>query len=142
MRSLLARIRPFALILGFGGSVLALGLALVVDRVLGEEVRLISPHDVSTVEVNRALHLPGDSVAEIYGNTLSNPVRIIAPDRDRIVRPDEDPAIVLLAVDKQRGENPLQARTVWLFAKAGALSLALLGLAAIAFPRRGVAASA
>ena len=135
MRCLLARIRPFALVAGFGGAVFVLGLAMIIDRGFGEEVRLISPHDASTVQVNRALHAPGDPVAEIYGNALSNPVRVIAPDADRIVRPDEDPATVLLTVDKQRGENPLQARTVWLFAKAAALGLGLLGVAALAFPR-------
>jgi hypothetical protein len=135
MRCLLARIRPFALLAGFGGALVTLVLTVAIDRGLGEEVRLISPHDTSTVEVNRALHLPGDPVAEIYGNALSSPVRVIAPDPGRIVRPDEDPSVVLLAVDKQRGENPLQARTVWLFAKAGALGLGLLGVAALAFPR-------
>jgi len=135
MRCLLARIRPFALIAGFGGALFALGLAMIIDRGFGEDVRLISPHDASTVQVNRALYAPGDPVAEIYGNPLSKPVRVIAPDPDRLVRPDEDASAVLLAVDKQRGENPLQARTVWLFAKAGALGLALLGLAALALPR-------
>jgi hypothetical protein len=139
MRCLLARIRPFALAAGFGGAVIALALAMTIDRALGEEVRMISPHDASTVEVNRALYVPGDPVAEIYGNALSNPVRVIAPDPDRIVRPDEEPATVLLTVDKQRGENPLQARTIWLFAKAAALGLGLLGVAALALPRSGVA---
>ena len=141
MRCLLARIRPFALAAGFGGAVFVLGLAMIIDRGFGEDVRLISPHDASTVQVNRALYAPGDPVAEIYGNALSNPVRVIAPDPDRIVRPDEDPAIVLLTVDKQRGENPLQARTVWLFAKAAALGLGLLGVAGLAFPRSCVAPS-
>ncbi len=135
MRCLLARIRPFALVAGFGGALLVLGMAMTLDRGLGEEVRLISPHESSTVEVNRALYAPGDSVAEIYGNPLSRPVRVIAPDPERMMRPEEDRSLVLLAVNKQRGENPLQARTVWLFAKAGALGLALLGLAALAFPR-------
>ena len=74
-------------------------------------------------------------MAEIYGNPLSNPVRVIWPDRERVLRPEEDQSLVLLTVNKQLGENPLQARTVWLFAKAGALGLGLLGLAALAFPR-------
>ena len=139
MRCLLARIRPWALVAGFGGALLALGLAMIIDRGFGAEVRLISPHDSSTVEVNRALYLPGDPVAEIYGNPLSKPVRVIAPDSDQLVRPEEDPSAVLLSVDKQRGENPLQARTVWLFAKAGALGMTLFGLAALAFPRSCVA---
>ena len=132
MRCLLARIRPFALVAFFGGAVLVLGIAMIVDGGFGEEVRLISPHESSTVEVNRALYSPGEPVAEIYGNPLSNPVR---PDPESVIRPDEDRSLVLLAVNKQRGENPLQARTVWLFAKAGTLGLMLLGLAGIAFPR-------
>ncbi len=135
MRRLLARIRPFALVAGFGGALLVLGLAVTLDRGLGEEVLLISPHESSTVEVNRALHAPGDPVAEIYGNPLSNPVRVIWPDPERMLRPEEDRSLVLLAVNKQRGENPVQARTVWLFAETAALGLALLGLAALAFPR-------
>ena len=134
MRCLLARIRPFALIAGFGGALLAPLLALAMDRGLGEDVRLISPHDPPTVEVNRALHAAGEPVAEIYGNPLSSPVRVIAPDRARIIRPAEDPSLLLLPVNKQRGENPLQARTVWLFAKAAALALGLLGLAGLALP--------
>ena len=36
------------------------------------------------VKVNRTLHAPGDPVAEIYGNPLSKPVRVIAPDPDRL----------------------------------------------------------
>jgi len=139
MRCLLARIRPFALIAGFGGTLLVIGLAMIIDRGFGEDVRLISPHDASTVQVNQALYIPGDPVADIYGNPLSNPVRVIAPDPDRLLHPAEDPSAVLLTVNKQRGENPLQARTVWLFAKAGALGLALLGLGALAFPRTAVA---
>ena len=75
MRCLLARVRPFALVAGFGGAVFALGLAMTIDRGFGEDVRLISPHDASTVQVNRALYAPGDTVAEIYGNPLSKSVR-------------------------------------------------------------------
>lgn len=135
MRCLLARIRPFAMVAGFGGALLVPGMAVTVDRGLGEEVLLVSPHESSTVEVNRALYVPGDPVAEIYGNPLSSPVRVISPDPERMMRPEEDRSLVLLAVNKQRGENPLQARTVWLFAKAGTLGLALLGLAALVLPR-------
>ena len=135
MRCLLARLRPFGLVAGFGGTLLVLGMAMILDRGLGQEVRMISPHESSTVEVNRALYASGDPVAEIYGNPLSNPVRVIWPDPERMMRPEEDRSLMLLAVNKQHGENPLQARAVWLFAKAGALGLALLGLAALAFPR-------
>jgi len=139
MRCMLARIRPFALVAGFGGVLLVLGLALTLDRGLGKEVRLISPHESRTVQVNRALYASGDPVAEIYGNPLSSSVRVIAPDPERVIRPDEDPSLVLMAVNKQEGENPLQARTVWLFAKVASLVLGLFGLAALALPRSCVA---
>ena len=139
MRCLLALIRPWALIAGFAGALIAPGLAWTVDHTLGHEVRLIAPHATATVEINRALFVSGDPIAEIYGIPLSAPVRVIAPAADRLVRPREDPALVLLQVDKQLGENPLQAKTVWLFAKAGALGFALLGLVALALPRTCIA---
>jgi hypothetical protein len=130
------------LIGGLGGALLVLALAVTVDRALGEEVLLISPHHTSTVEVNRALYVPGDPVAEIYGNPLSTPVRVIAPDSERMVRPAEDSSLALLAVNKQLGENPLQVKTVWLFAKVGALGLALVGLVALVLPRSCVGSEA
>lgn len=140
MRNFLVRIRPLALIAGFGGVLLVLGIATILDRGFGEEVRIISPHTPSTVEINKTLYMTGDSVAEIYGNPLSSPVRVIRPAADRIVVPTEDTSLVLLSVNKQLGENPLQAITVWLFAKAAMLGFGILGLAALAFPRRRVEA--
>ena len=61
--------------------------------------------------------------------------RVFAPDPERMIRPEEDPSLVLMSVNKQQGENPLQARTVWFFAKVASLVLGLFGLAALALPR-------
>lgn len=137
MKKLLARLRPYALIGGFGGAVLVLALAAVLDFGFGEDLLMVSPHDPGTVEINRAMYLPGDPVAELYGNPLARPVRLIGPDPARMIRPEEDRNLVLFTVDKQRGENPLQARTVWLFARAMMLGLGLLGAAGLIFPRNG-----
>ncbi len=98
---------------------------------------MIAPHNSETVEINRSLHLPGDGVAEIYGNPMSKPVRVIFPDADRLIRPEEDPGLLLLEVDKQKGENPLQARTLWFFGKFAVPALVLLGLIGFVLPKRG-----
>ncbi len=102
---------------------------------------MIAPHDPGTVKINRAMYMSGDPVAELYGSPLSNPIRLIAPDQDHILRPKEDDSIVLFTVDRQQGENPLQARTVWLFAKFAALGFGLLGFAGLFFPRSCVVAA-
>ena len=135
MKCFLATIRPFVLIGGLSGAFLALISAVILDVGLGQDLRLISPHDAGTVEINQVLYTPGDPVAEVYGNPLSNPVRLIAPDKDRMIRPREDPSTILFSVDKQSGENPLQARTVWLFTKFLALGLGFFGLTALLFPK-------
>ena len=87
------------------------------------------------MELNRALYTTGDAVAELYGNPLAEPVRVIMPPADRLLRPQEDPALLLLEVDKQKGENPLQAQTVWLFTKFAIAAFATLGLLGFLVPR-------
>jgi virulence-associated protein VagC len=136
VRRFLQSIRPLAIGVGFGGALLGLLVALVLVFGLGKEVTLIAPHDPSTVEVNRALHGPGEPVAEIYGIPTKEKVTIIAPDGDRLIRPEEDPSLLLMKVDKQAGENPLQARTVWFFAKPVLPALLLLGIVGLFLPKR------
>ena len=121
---------------GFGGAAVVLAGAMLVVGLLAREVVLIAPFDESTVELNRALHSPGDSVAEIYGNPMGQTVRVIAPDKDRLVRPTEKPSLLLLAVDKQKGENPLQAQTIWFFSKFVIPGFVLVGIVGLLLPRR------
>jgi hypothetical protein len=125
-----------AFVLGFGGAAAVLAAAASVDLVLGEDVLMIAPHDPSVVELNRELYAPGEPVAELYGNPLSETTRVVAPAQERLIRPDEEPALLLLQVDKLGGENPLQTRTVWFFTKFAAPALLLLGLLGFALPRR------
>jgi hypothetical protein len=136
IRPLLGRIRPAAIALGFGGGLLLIAGASIMVWGLGEDVILLTPHDPSSVEINKTLHLPGDPVAEIYGNTQGQVVRVIRPNPESLIRPIEDPSLLLLAVDKQKGENPLQAKTVWFFTKLAAPPLFLLGLVGLFLPGR------
>jgi hypothetical protein len=130
------KLRKPAFLLGFGGLVILLLGALVLDRGLGKEVLLIAPHAPSIVEVNRGLFSPGDPVAELYGNPLSQSVRVVRPERGNLIRPEEDPNLLLLQVNKMAGENPLQARTVWFFTKLTVPVLFVFGVLGFFLPRR------
>ena len=124
-------IRRLLLLGGFGGAMLLPATGFLLDRLTGQDVLLIVPHDAPTVELNQSLFLEGDPVAELYGNPLAAPIRVILPAADRLLRPTEDPTLLLLRVDKAAGENPLQARTVWFFLKFSVpamLGLGVLGL--------------
>jgi hypothetical protein len=131
-----AALRRIAFAAGFGGAAIVVVAALSVDLVLGEDVLMIAPHDPSVVELNRELYIPGEPVAQLYGNPLSESTRVVSPQRDRLIRPVEEPALLLLAVDKLGGENPLQTQTVWFFTKFTVPALLLLGLLGFALPRR------
>lgn len=91
------------------------------------EVRVITPAATEAVEMNKMLFEDGDPVAEIYGVPASEPQRIICADEARIVRPDEDPDLVLYRVTKERGENPLQEKTVWYFTRWAVIGFGLSG---------------
>jgi hypothetical protein len=126
--------RRLLLIGGFAGAMLLVVSGFLLDRVTGQDVLLIIPHDSATVELNRSLFLPGDPVAELYGNPLQNTVRVIMPPSARLLRPPEDPSLLLLAVDKEAGENPLQARTVWFFLQFAAPTMLVLGVIGLFLP--------
>ena len=81
------RLRRYALLLGFGGMALVWVTAATLDWGFGQDVLIVSPQDQSTIELNRALYTPGEPVANIYGNPMSQPVRVIFPRADRIIRP-------------------------------------------------------
>jgi hypothetical protein len=132
-------LRRIAFVLGFGGAAIVMVVAATVDLALGEDVLMIAPHDPSVVDLNRELYVRGEPVAQIYGNPLSESTRVVLPANDRLIRPVEDPALLLLKVDKLGGENPLQTQTVWFFTKFMAPAFLLLGLLGFAFPRKRTA---
>lgn len=113
-------------------TLLILGGALVADRLLSSEVQLIVPKPDEVVAVDRALWEAGQPVAGIYGVPVGEPLRVVLPDQRRLLRPREDPRRLLLTVDKQRGENPLQVKTVWFIAVRAASGLSLIALLALA----------
>ena len=95
-----------------------------------ETVTMIVPHDVSIVETNRSMFMAGDPVVEIYGNSIGKQVRVVVNDEKKIIRPVEDSTLRLLPVDKQKGENPIQEQSIWLFLKpalAGSIVVLLVG---------------
>lgn len=108
------------------------GLGPLVARRFAHPVTLVAKASDVEVAANRELFLPGDEVAAIYGIPAARPVTVVAWDETQILRPAEDPTLRLLLVDKQRGDNPLQLKTVDFFARwlalgaAGSAALAML----------------
>ncbi len=129
-------LRMLAFVVGFGGAAATFLMAGALDRLAGREVLIVSPYDSATIELNRVLHGPGDPVAEIYGNPLSQDVRVLFVDSDRIIHPQEEPSLNLLPVDKTAGENPLQVQTLWFFARFIIGGLLALGFGGVIIPRR------
>jgi hypothetical protein len=101
------------------------------------EAVLITKYDQSKIDVNKAMDAPEPKdpdfekkVIALYGIPHEK-LRVLFVPQDRFLRPEELPSVVLLPVDKSKGENPLQVRTVWFFAKwivsaAGVVSILLL----------------
>ncbi|NOZ01975.1 MAG: hypothetical protein GXP54_08830 [Deltaproteobacteria bacterium] len=108
--------------------------AYLLDAALGREVLIITPKSRESIEMDREMWEKGDPVAEIYGIPSDRTVHVLFIDPAKLITPKEDPSLVLLPVDKQAGENPLQVKTVFFMAwraAAGFLAggLFFLGLA-------------
>jgi hypothetical protein len=133
-------VRALAALAFWGGTavaVLAPTAAACVVSIGSREVIPVSPHAPEVVEVQRAMWTPGEPVAAIYGIPAER-TWVVMPDRSKIVTPAEDPSLVLMTVDKQRGENPLRIETVWFVAGCAALGgacAAALGAIALAAVR-------
>jgi hypothetical protein len=102
-----------------------------------KEVVFVTPFDDKTVRINRGLFKLDTpdrdapdwkkKVMGIYGLPNDSPDRVVfVPDR-RLTRPAEDPSIVFLTVDKDKGENPWQLKTFGFTAKWGTLAAAVVG---------------
>src|SRR5262245_38860233 len=102
-----------ALVLGSAGVAAALLAILALPAAFGRTVTLLAaPNAPDIVETNRATWSAGEPVAPIYGTPIGEPMTILFADESRIIIPKEDPSLTLYAVDKSKGENPLQAQTV------------------------------
>lgn len=87
-----------------------------IDLAFGVEVTLLAK--VRTDAEREAWKTSGwdarDGVAELYGIVEPPPgLRAVVFDRDRLLRPAEDAALVLLPVDRRSGEDVLLARSLW-----------------------------
>jgi hypothetical protein len=101
------------------------------------EAYLISAKDLSAVKVEQEIfEAPKagketktyrDAVMSIYGSVTDEPTKVLFVPAERFVRPKELPTLTLLPIDKQKGENPLQVKTVYFFASRTAAGAAVVG---------------
>jgi hypothetical protein len=102
------------------------------------EAYLISGKDPSAVKVEQEIfEAPKgagkdsktyrDAVMSIYGSVTDDPTKVLFVSADRFVHPKELPSLTLLPIDKQKGENPLQVKTVYFFASRMAAGAAAVG---------------
>ena len=113
MSRLRDRLAKAALILGVVGALASPVAAALLSAAAGRTVILLNPDPPEVVEANRALWSSGEPVAKIYGTPVGEPMRILFADSARIIVPKEDPSLTFYTVDKAKGENPLQERTMW-----------------------------
>jgi hypothetical protein len=104
-----------------------------------KEVIFVTPFDEKTVRINRGLfkldtpdrNAPDwkKKVMGIYGLPNDQADRVLFVPESRLTRPAEDPSIVFMTVDKDRGENPWQLKTFLFVAKWGSIATAGAGAA-------------
>ena len=68
------------------------------------------------------------AVMNIYGMAVDEPTPVLFVAQDKFLKPQELPTITLLPVNKEKGENPFQVKTLWFFAR-----WVMRGAAAVAF---------
>ena len=86
---------------------------------------MINPHDEDMVSINRddfSLESPDvqsdpAKVIALYGNASADRVKVLFVPEEKIIRPEEMPDLVLLPVDRQKGEDPLQYQLVFRLAQ-------------------------
>ncbi len=114
------------------------------------EAYLISAKDPSAVKVEQEIFeapkgvskdskVYRDAVMGIYGSVTDEPTKVLFVPAEKFVRPKELPTLTLLPIDKQKGENPLQVKTVYFFASkttGGAAAFGALFALAALFTRK------
>ncbi len=116
-------------------SALMVGVILLAAKIIDDEysteVLLITPKAADVVAFEKELWEEGDPVAEIYGVPTDKTIELAFADEARLIRPEEDPAVVLMRVDKVAGEKPVQLKTVWFAAQRAAIGLGVFSIAAL-----------
>jgi hypothetical protein len=103
------------------------------------EAYIIAAKDASAVEVDRQIFEPPknvskeskeyrDAVMSLYGSQTDEPTKVVFVPAEKFLRPAELPTLVLLPIDKQKGENPLQVKTIYFFASRTAIGAVVAGL--------------
>ncbi|HLY08178.1 MAG TPA: hypothetical protein VKW04_02625 [Planctomycetota bacterium] len=102
------------------------------------EAYLIAAKDKSAIEVERQIFEPPkgvskdskayrDAVMSIYGSQTDEPTKVLFVPEEKFLRPPELPSLVLLPIDKEKGENPLQLKTVTFLASRTAMGATIVG---------------
>ena len=120
-----------AIVAALALAVLTPTAAWTLDRFYGKTVQPVVKNAPEVVKLNKMLYEKGSPVADIYGVPTNRKMRVLFVSRDKLLQPSENRSLHLLLIDKQKGENPLQVKTVWFLAwrlLAGLLLAALLGV--------------
>jgi hypothetical protein len=79
-------------------------------------------------------------VMEIYGNPVDYTTPVLFVSKEKLLHPKEAPALTLLPVNKEEGENPLQVKSLYFFAKyvvtGSSVTFAILLLVHVFLARR------
>lgn len=131
------------ILLGLGGlAFLSAALVYPIVAIItagATEAYLISAKDQSLVDVERAIFDPPkgvskdskayrDAVMGIYGSVTDEPTKVVFESKERFFNPPELPTLTLLRMDKQKGENPYQVKTIYFFASKTAGGAAVFGV--------------
>jgi len=103
------------------------------------EAYMIAGKDPGTFQMNEELFDPPkgaskeskdyrDEVLRIYGVPTDETTRVLFWPAEKFIHPKQLPGLTILPVYKEKGENPLQVKTVFFFATRMALGAAIVGL--------------
>jgi len=126
------------------GALSLLFAALVYPVALGisgsaTEAYLIAGKDPGTFQMNEELFDPPkgaskeskeyrDEVLRIYGVPTDETTQVVFWPKEKFIHPKQLPGITILPVYKEKGENPLQVKTVFFFATRMGLGAGLVGV--------------
>lgn len=125
-------------ILSFAFAALAYPAAMVIGGT-ATEAYMIAGKDPTTVAVEAELFEPPkgaskdskeyrDAVLRIYGVPTDETTPIVFWPKEKFIQPKQLPTITILPVYKEKGENPLQVKTVYFFATRAAIGAAVAGV--------------